>query len=467
MKLRSVSVFLLSSVMGAVWATPNTTPVAASEAASASNVLYISGSGSSALNGVLNVVLKQGCTSGSFVSFSDSSALYHAYSCRLAATNDWGLAENTVVTINKRDDGDSIYGVYPVANNTSISFLNLASCPTNATCALASHAPDAGVSDMEPSIYNAPFNRSGSPFASSAAVSSSSFASIALTYPDGTSSPSVVSTLFSQLFGVAVTNKLYTALQTAQSTTGVPSLSRPFLVNYFSQNIGSIGYLPLKVVNADAGINVCYLSSGSGARVAANAFFLNYPGDAVTGQMPLDANASPAPITSPSDAPGAVYINEAVSTQGVKNCLHDVNALPIGYGLALLRKDVPEVPSDFRYIAIDRIEPIRDAAKNGDYDFWMEASIQVNKSSTASAAAKAFLAKFIVKAQSSTILNQLDTATQAGVFALPYGQSIVPADDCYNYAGTYPQGVGSTPADKFCSRFSKFGDSKVLSTFAK
>lgn len=447
MKLRLITLAALATVAGHALATPNTTPVTAAEAAAATDTVYMSGS--SAAKAIISGLVSQNCTSGSFVTFSDSTGQYNAYSCRVAAVNDWGLAENTVVTVNKRDDQGSGFGVFPVAYNTSIAFLNLAGTPVSGKYPLANHTADAGISDVDPALFNPAANRPAA-FSASAAVKSSNFGQ--------------QTTVFSQVFGVAVTTKLYTALQAAQGTSGIPSLSRDYLANFFSQNVGAVGYLPLNVASSDAGVNVCYRDQGSGTRVSGNVFLGQFPGNGASAFLPLDGSF--ATVTSPSDTAGNIYINEAGSGGGVQTCLKNVNAMGVGYGIGLLGFGTAEVPADYKYVAIDGVAPSRDSAKVGGYGFWVESTIQTNKSSTASAAAKAWLAKFIQKAGYSTNLNQLSAAAQNGVFALPTATADVAADDCSAYAGTYPVG-GSTPADKFCSRYSRGGDNRTVAAFQK
>lgn len=449
MKLRLITLAALATVAGHALAAPNTTPVTAAEAAAATDTVYMSGS--SAAKAIISGLVSQNCTSGSFVTFSDASGQYNAYSCRVAATNDWGLAENTVVTVNKRDDQGSGFGVFPVAYNTPIAFLNLAGAPVSGKYPLANHTADAGISDVEPALFNAADNRPPA-FAAAAPVAATNFGQQV--------------TVFSQVFGVAVTSKLYAALQTAQNTAGVPSLPRDYLTNFFSQNIGATGFLPLGVANADAGVNVCYRDQGSGTRVAGNVFLGQFPGNTNSGFLPLNNTFNSA--SAPTDVNGEIYINEAASGGDVQKCLKNVNALGVGYGIGILGFGTAEVPADYKYVAIDGVAPSRDAAKVGKYGFWVESTIQTNKSSTASAAAKAWLNKFIAKAGYSTNLNQLSAAAQNGVFALPLASSdaSAPADDCSAYAGTYPVG-GATAADKFCSRYSRSGDNRTVASFLK
>ncbi len=467
MKLRHIALAALATLAGQAFAAPINTPVTAAEAAAAADTLYFSGS--SAAKAIISGLVSQNCNTGSFVTFSDSTGNYNAYACRVtsptgATPNDWGLPENTVVVVNKRDDQGSGFGVFPVATNAAVNFLNLAGAPdANGKYPLAAHTADVGISDVEPTLFNVAANRPGA-FAAAAPVSASSFAPVTITQPDGTKSTSTVTTVFSQVFGVAVTTKLYTALQTAQGTTGTPSLSRDYLANFFSKNLGGIGFYPLGVANADtAGVNVCFRDQGSGTRVAGNVFFGQYPANSYTNFLPLDGTVANA--AAPTDNAGEIYINEAGSGGGVQTCLKNVNALSgNGYGIGLLGFGTAEVPADYKYVAVDGVVPSRDGAKTGKYGFWVESTIQVNKLSTATTAAKSWMNSFITKAQYSTNLAQLSAAAQNGVFALPLSQSTTVADDCSQYFGTYS---GSAVADKFCSRFTRTGDNRQIASFVK
>jgi hypothetical protein len=468
MKLRNITLAALAVLAGHAFAAPVTTAVSASEAATAADTLYFSGS--SAAKAIISGLVSQNCNTGSFVTFSDSTGNYNAYACRVLAVNDWGLPENTVVVVNKRDDQGSGYGVFPVAYNTPIAFLNLAGTPdANGKYPTANHTADVGISDVEPTLFNAAANRPPA-FASAAPVTSSSFANVTITLPDTTKSTASVTPVFSQVFGVAVTQKLYNALQAAKqtidgTTTGTPTLSRDFLANFFSTNVTSTGFLPLGVTNSDAGVNVCYRDQGSGTRVSGNVFFGQFPANGSAGLAPLNT-VDVTSVAAPSDANGDVYISQAGSGGGVVTCLQNTNNnLTIGYGIGLLGFGTAEA-TGFKYVAVDGVYPSRDSAKNGKYGFWVESTIQVNKASTASAAAKAWMNSFIAKAQYSTNLAQLGSAAQNGVFALPLSQSTVAADDCSNYVGTYPT-AGTTPADKFCGRYSRNGDNRSVAAFQK
>jgi hypothetical protein len=488
MKLRLVTLAALATLAGQAFAAPINTPVSAAEAAAATDTLYFSGS--SAAKAIISGLVSQNCNTGSFVTFSDNSGNYNAYACRVTAPpgpgvtnpNDWGLPENTVVVVNKRDDQGSGFGVFPVAYNTAIPFLNLSAVDTvNAGKYLAnlSHTPDLGISDVEPNLFNASANRPAQ-FKLSAPVSDSNFASLTLTQPDGSFPIANVIPVFSQVFGVAVTQKLYTALQTAQGTSGIPSLSRDYLANLLSQNVASIGWQTLGVANETAGVNICFRDQGSGTRVAGNVFFGQFPGNTNAGFSPLDKTASSG-ATTPSDAAGSVYIAEPGSGGGVVSCLQTVNGLTTGYGIGLLGFGTAEA-TGFKYVAIDGVAPSRELAKTGKYGFWVESTIQANKSSSASLAAKTWMLSFIAKAQQSTNLAQLSAAAQNGVFALPLSQANWVSgnpnvnDDCANYAGDYA-GVSNanhaTPSngDKFCGRFNREdsvgANNRLLPTFVK
>jgi len=478
MKLRIVTLAALAALAGQAFAavTPNNTPVTAVEASTAVDTLYLSGS--SAAKAIITGLLTQNCTGytsaavpGSYISFTDASGQYNVYACRLTETNDWGLPANTVVVINKRDDQGSGFGVFPVATNTPVAFLDLTKKDgTTGKFLTSNHTADAGISDVEPTLFNNAANRPAA-FKTAAPVdNTSSFKTVTITQPDTSTTDAAVIPVFAQVFGVAVTNKLYAALQTAQGTTGVPSLPRDYLSTLFSSQISSIGWQTLGVANETAGVNICFRDQGSGTRVAGNLFLGSFPANSLNGFSPL--NGSYGNSAAKSDAASKIFIDEAGSGSGVGTCLNGVNGLSIGYGVGLLA--LADEGTGWKFVAIDGVVPTRDAAKTGKYGFWVESTMQVNKSISASPAAQAWLLNFIAKAQQSTNLAQLSSSGQKGVFALPLSQADAThaGDDCSVYAGTYSSTVsGATAADKFCGRYNREGldgvDNRLAPVFIK
>jgi len=483
MKLRIVTLAALAALSGQAFAL-NPAIVTASEAAAAVNQLNLSGS--SAAKGIILGLVKQNCQPTTFVNFTGptlvvnyplptstttiSGSVGNVYACRVTATNDWGLAEDTVVVLNKRDFLGSGHGVFPVAQNATTEFTNISTCSDSTfTCTgTTPKVPDAGISDAEPTLFNGSYNRPAA-FTSAAPVATSDFGS--------------VTTVFSQVFGVAITNKLAAEMQAAGhtvdgTTTGVPSLSSTQVANLLSQSIKSQGWKGITTVaNQGVGVNVCTRDIGSGTRAAANTVFLQ---NGVNGLLPFKAKPAQSNATAATDAAGKYFINEAGSGGGVVTCLGNVNGLATnGYGIGLLTLG-QGTNSNYQFAAIDGVLPTRDNAKIGKYGFWVESSIQSNVNAagvnfaggTLSAGALNFLKNFIAKASYADNLGQVGAPAIAGVFALPLATSTDSTADCSAYTGAFPAKgdtalptTGAAAADYFCSRYSRNAVSTQVPAF--
>jgi len=487
MKLRLVTLAALAALSGQVMAA-NSTPVTPAEALAATDVAYISGS--SAAKGILAGLVSQNCVSGSFTTFAGpkltvntnatltiSSSVGNAYACHVAATNDWGLAEDTVVVVNKRDLLGSGYGVFPVAQNLVVEFTDLSTCTgsgTAYTCTgTSSRVPDAGISDAEATLFNGTYNKPYA-FSANAAVASTDFSSS--------------TTLFSQVFGVAVTTKLAAEMITAgnyvldASGNKVPSLSSVQVANLLSTNVTAHKWKGIATsANSTVGVNICTRDIGSGTRAAANTVFLQ---NGLTGLTPFSASIPTSGQYMAAAADTAkVYVNQAGSGGDVVTCLGTVNALAKGFGIGLLTLG-QGTNANYQFAAIDGVLPSRDNAKVGKYNFWVESSIQTNanatssdfSSGTMSAGARAFLKAFITKAALAENLASVGSPALAGVFALPTSTYSSDATaDCSSYAGTFPA-VGDTTsawtssapaADAFCSRYTRNAVSTKQPKFIK
>jgi hypothetical protein len=482
MKLRLVTLAALAAVSGHVFAA-NTTPVTAAEAAAAAEQVNISGS--SAAKGIIAGLVKQNCQTGSFVTFNGpnitapyaggttiSGSVGNAYACRAAATNDWGVAEDTVVVVNKRDFLGSGHGVFPVAQNAATEFIDLTTCDdASKNCTgTVSKVPHAGISDEEPTLFNGPFNRPYA-FSSAPAVTTSDFGS--------------VSPVFSQVFGVAVTNKLAAEMIAAGnyvvdgSGNQVPSLTSAQIANLFSQSVKSIGWKSIVTdANKSVGVNICTRDIGSGTRAAINTIYLQ---NGLNGLSPFLAKPSQANVATAQDTAGKFYINEAGSGGGVVSCLNTVNGLSKGFGVGLLTLG-QGVGTSYVFAAIDGVLPSRDNAKVGKYGAWVESTMQTNLNATGvnfaggtlSTGALNFLKSFVTKATYADNLGQVGMPAIAGVFALPTAGSTDTTADCSAYTGAYPvKGSASLPVDGadaanyFCSRFSRNANSTKLPKFVK
>ncbi|TAK90435.1 MAG: hypothetical protein EPO09_16870 [Aquabacterium sp.] len=332
-----------------------------------------------------------------------------------------------------------------------------------------SKVPDAGVSDEEPTLFNGSYNRPAA-FTSSLPVSTADFGS--------------VNSVFSQVFGVAVTTKLYAEMQAAGhtvdgTTTGLPTLSSTQVANLFSQSIKTQGWKGITTAaNEGVGVNVCTRDIGSGTRAAINTLFLQ---NGANGLLPFKAKPAQSNVTAASDVAGKFFINEAGSGGGVVTCLGNVNALASkGFGVGLLTLG-QGTNANYKFVAIDGVVPSRDNAKVGKYGAWVESTIQTNKSAVnggLSAGALGFLNAFITKATNADNLGQVGVPAIAGVFALPLSGSTVADADCSAYGNTTPAtypAMGDTTlpataaaaADYFCSRYTRGGVSTNVPAFTK
>ncbi len=120
---RCFAILASLAVLVGAQASPNTTPVTPQEAAAAMPwVLYIAGS--PAIHDMINIIMAPNCTHGSVTFFSNGSTV-QTETCRVAEKNEWGFPENTIVVINMTNYGGDAYGVFPVAYNTLVPFVNL------------------------------------------------------------------------------------------------------------------------------------------------------------------------------------------------------------------------------------------------------------------------------------------------------------------------------------------------------
>ena len=154
MKLRHVAIAALAALSTQAFALD-----AATTAAPATIKLYISGS--SALQSVIEGLLRQNCAGatplgtaaidGTFTRYSSADG--NVYSCTTITNSDFGAAfDSKNVAVIKRDTGGSAFGVFPLASATTaaptatVPFIDVASCVDGAlTCAgVVNLPPDAG-----------------------------------------------------------------------------------------------------------------------------------------------------------------------------------------------------------------------------------------------------------------------------------------------------------------------------------
>jgi hypothetical protein len=257
-----------------------------------------------------------------------------------------------------------------------------------------------------------------------------------------------------QVFGIAVSNSVFTALQTAQGITpgapvtdgtasNWPSLGKDQVRQLLSgsasqwtqviQNIGLSGNLN--------NIAICRRDQGSGTQASANQFFFNYPCDT--------NNQAPQRDTGGAPLPSGLYAQENFSSNYVKYCLNQAEAgqLPGSSGtqqygaIGLLAANgdpsstnTPLVDT-WKWVKIDGNAPTLSNAILGKYDDWYEFQIAYNNQSGALNANESAFATFVVSALGTT--TQITAAGDKGIAALS-ANGYTWDDGVNNNAGTFP-----------------------------
>jgi hypothetical protein len=436
------------------------------------NTFKVFVSGASALAGSVGGLFTQNCAPGTLTTYTQTgnATFGTIYSCSLNAVNDFNFAATTAnpnrnVMFQKRDAGGSGVGVYPVSNNTAIAFIDPTTCTGSAsgtgTCTgQFNRTADGGVSDVEPAMFAATQNTP--PESVGSAVGNLS-----------TSQP-----INQTIFGLAVSNVLYTALQTQQGLTAAqrPTISQAVAGQMLRNNFPSdpISW-KLLLPNAtpavqNSQVTICRRLNGSGTQAAANRFFLEYPFNSGTSQEPLTAvdstatahgpgNVFPAPAGIPTNL---LYVVENSATADARNCMTAANTAG-GFALGHISLENLETAA-WKFVRIGGQEPSRDEARNGRYAYMFESTGQT--STAAPSAVQAFVNAFFVGAGLPVNLAALSAANQNGVLARP--QSPV----CPNVFGatTYSAPdtlTGAVPAavTTFCSRVTRNGNSAEFPGF--
>lgn len=415
----------------------------------AAGTLKVYVSGASALAGSIGGLFTQNCVASTRTNYTytniypgttSAAAFGTLYTCSLIAGNDFGLPANTNIAFQKRDAGGSGVGVYPVSNNTAIDFINPASCTGGAsgsgTCTtLFLKTADGGVSDVEPAMFG--FTQNTPPESVGSAVGNKF-----------TSQP-----INQTIFGLAVTNALYTALQTEQGLTAAqrPNISQAVAgqmlrSNFLTDPISWKLLLPNASATAqNSQVTICRRLNGSGTQAAANRYFLEYPFNSATSQEPLSALDSTVIVHG--TAANQLYVVENSATADARNCMTAANTAG-GFALGHISLENAETAA-WKFVKVGGQEPSRLEATNGRYAYFFESTGQV--STLAPANVQSFLNSFFTGAGLPVNLAALSAANQAGVMARPQSPAC-------------PDPFVSS-ATNFCSRVTRDGNSAQFPGF--
>ncbi|WP_290902695.1 hypothetical protein [Aquabacterium sp.] len=191
---------------------------------------------------------------------------------------------------------------------------------------------------------------------------------------------------FSQAFGVAVSNSLYTALQAAQGLTGCgandltpacqPTVSRAQYASIATSSFNSAKTSINSLFGVPAGkLTLCRRASTSGTQAASNQFFLNN----LTGNGPNAGAEVPADAANygPTNGIAATFeVKEGAGTSNARDCLNAA-----GYGIGVLSlENVPAATTGYRFVKLNRVEGFdaakasKDTAIKGEYEFAFQAT---------------------------------------------------------------------------------------------
>ncbi|MFM2288534.1 MAG: hypothetical protein RL684_1677 [Pseudomonadota bacterium] len=395
------------------------------------NELFISGATASD-PAIKTFVQNDLCASGYDI-YQDAASTgsnWYAMTCTLKAVAPVPASlQGQNVIIHKRSKIGSIYGVYPIALGSYVEFLNIksnrgsASCnPANTTgagpynCVIGAlalrdtprHAGNADECDYQTAAPSNPVapaagvdticRRSS---LGTADVESEMFTGVNLTNFAGDNFTTLTgaqignttrSRAFGQLFGVAVSNGLWTALQSAQGLaagapladfSNVPNLSkdqvRAVLLGAsttWAATAGSLNSVAGFAASTTNNVNICRREQGSGSQASSNQFFLNYP---------CDTTFAPKQDNTATWISG-VWVKENTSSGAAKKCLSDsetaaanANTSRAAGAIAVLSYNGDPGASDlWKWVKVDGVMPTFQNSILGLSDFWYETQLSYN-----------------------------------------------------------------------------------------
>ncbi len=455
MKLHQIAFAVAAALIGSQASALNITTT------NAASTVKVYASGATAVTNVLAGIFVQNCAGGLDIYGSKSGAGPFAgdaangdsnrvLSCTLKAEADLdtdlknkGLGGKNIA-LWKRDSGGSSTGVFQVALALPSNDLVISSGSCTSTGAVASYnagtavysftctqvetvrAPDIGFSDVEPAFFTG-VNVPDDLFADyGGGLSTTDLAGL-----------TIVPT-FQTVFAVAVSNKLFTALQTAQGTSGVPSISTNVAGSLFRGELADPangkGWHALGVATPDSQVNVCRRVPGSGTQAAANLQFSNFPcsGTAINAPVRNDASDTGVNNINGPFTGGSLHVYEGPSTGNVRSCLTNANTQN-AYAIGHVSRENAETAA-WKFVALDGMVPSRDNMKDGKYTYGVESTAQYLKSRVAALkatvpgnptqtalnqATAGFIEGFALAVGRPANLARIATATQNGVAALP------------------------------------------------
>lgn len=436
MKLAKLTL-ALSAVLAAPAFAAYTTDV--TSGVPAGNIFYMAGA--SALSGTVGLLADGACNSPTTKYKDDTDGKQAiAYVCSAGAKSGYGFAAGSPFILVKRDKDGSFAGVGPVVNpgtdaagatTGGLDFPDLTKCDTTALkCAFgqqnvvqengslgtpgasgfpaATKVPHAGLTDVDSNIW-----RGRGQFVPTPAAIATGWTTVA--------------TFANQGFGVAVSDSLYAALQTAQGLTGCagnftpgacqPSISKAQYASIAAQSGGyHTDWSPiLGTAGAGKAVNLCRRVPTSGTQASSDVYFLESP----------CAKADPnngflIPATAADTVSNQFVVTEGSSTGNVKSCLTNAStAGDFAIGVASL-ENKPGTSDKWHFVKLDGVSPNLDANQkqatiNGDYTFAYEQEALWRNDLDATRVA--FMNALITKLADPNLSNLVGLAQVPGTFA--------------------------------------------------
>ena len=280
-----------------------------------------------------------------------------------------GLPGVNAVSFNV--SGGSFTAVTTSAGSDTADFINPAASTTSSIVMTGARKSEGGFMDID-----------------AAAFPASELGAAGLSEAPATSAAS-----FSQVFGVAVSPALYTALQTAQGLAGCgidsvtpacqPNITRAQYTSIVAETFNTAKMdisATLNVGNAGDKLTVCRRVSTSGTQASSNQFFLNF---FVGGDGAAAGALNPADQATYGAGSGldSYEVQEGSGTGNARTCLSAA-----GYALGVLSmENAPDLTNrvggqradrKWRYVKVNGVHAYEPAvnstatAKAGQYEFW-------------------------------------------------------------------------------------------------
>lgn len=298
--------------------------------------------------GMSKAALTGGTSKRLFVVYNKQNGSAAGVSQLLSTPKDLTIPENDVVTVG---------AVKNVAGNCTADAASTTAVPV---LSCTSHAPsqaDMAISDVAP---------------------------IELYKLEGVK-PAALTTVKStplalQGFGVAVNANLYAALQTAQNTTGVPSIRRADYASLISKE-GTIKSAAGLIPGSTETLTLARRDDLSGTQASSNMFFAdNACGVNVDAKGKLIAGHLGGALALIDSTMAATYPNVVIQSNVTGGGVTTALSATTGYAIGVISLTTSQPSSGWKFVAIDGAAPLvagdvkqRLAFANGDYGFAMTA----------------------------------------------------------------------------------------------